>query len=82
MEVAGKADLKSEKRRKRHRKHTSVPKETGRKQSVLKALRERQAKLKAQDSQTIRRELSGQDSTAMRPVLTPGTRSVSATCWC
>lgn len=50
MEVAGRADLKPEKTpEKAPEMNSSVPEGTGRKQSVLKALRERQAKLKAQE---------------------------------
>ena len=50
MEVAGEADLKPEKTpEKAPEMNGSVPEGTGRKQSVLKALRERQAKLKAQE---------------------------------
>lgn len=50
MEAAGEADLKPEKTpEKAPETHSSVSEGTGRKQSVLQALRERQAKLKAQE---------------------------------
>lgn len=50
IEVTKETDLKTEKTpEKAPETHSSVPEGTGRKQSVLKALRERQAKLKAQE---------------------------------
>lgn len=50
MEAAGEVDLKPEKvTEKALETHSNVPEGTGRKQSVLKALRERQTKLKSQE---------------------------------
>ncbi len=50
MVASGEVDLKPEKTlEKAPETHSSVPEGTGRKQSVLNALRERQAKLKAQE---------------------------------
>lgn len=62
METVEKVDLKPEKApEKVLETHSSVPEGTGRKQSVLKALRERQAKLKSQEQKGTEQRSQGRE---------------------